>query len=279
MEQLFKIVDKDQTQIRWQSEWIGDFWHNFLFLSKKTSLSSLMNRSFIRARMQREKNISLSEMIYPLLQAYDSVAVESDIEFSGADQRFNLLMGREVQPLFGQQPQNCIIVSLLTGTHGSDKMSKSLNNHININMHPNDMFIKIMGIKDSLMDQYFELLTDIRVSSLDKNNPMLSKKKLAHDIVRQLFGDTKANFAQDNFEIVIQNKEMPKDIITISWMPDTKISQFIKNIQFAKSLSDARRLINQHAVRIDGEYVDSDILIDKRDVLLQVGKHKVARVV
>jgi tyrosyl-tRNA synthetase len=222
MEQFFKVVDKERTEVRWQSEWFGNFsLSDVIRLTSKFTLAQMLAREDFNQRYQNNQPISITEFLYPLLQAYDSVAIQADVEFGGTDQKFNLLVGRELQQMIGQKPQNILMTPLLVGTDGIKKMSKSLGNYIGVAEPGEQMFGKVMSIPDELLYSYFELLIDIDDQELlkigialqDKNvNPMDIKKKLAIQIVTQLHDSQRAAEAEDHFRRVVQQKELPDEI-------------------------------------------------------------------
>ncbi|MDH4068003.1 MAG: tyrosine--tRNA ligase, partial [Dehalococcoidia bacterium] len=210
MEQFFKVVDKDKTELRWQSEWFSPFsLEEVIKLTSKFTVAQLLAREDFNKRYNSGNPISLTEMLYPLLQSYDSVAIKADVEFGGIDQKFNCLVGRELQQSTGQSPQQVFLVPLLIGTDGKQKMSKSLHNHIGIVEPPQEIYGKVMSIPDSLILDYFELVTDVPEEEIAKFkkqlethsvNPMDLKKRLAHEIVRQFHGRQAADQAQEHFQ-------------------------------------------------------------------------------
>ncbi len=222
LKQFFKVVDRDKTKVVWQSEWFGKFGlSDVISLTSKFTVAQILAREDFAKRHAAGRPIALTEFLYPLLQAYDSVMIEADVEFGGTDQKFNCLVGRELQQRAGQPPQQVFLVPLLVGTDGSQKMSKSLGNYIAIDEPPNDMYGKVMSIPDELMMDYFELLTDVPDEELagfrqelatESVNPMELKKRLAREIVREFHGEKPANEAQEHFERVVQRKEMPEEI-------------------------------------------------------------------
>jgi len=219
MNQFFKIVDKKKTEVRWQSEWFGRFTlTDIIKLTSKFTVAQLMAREDFSSRYNAGRPITLTELIYPLLQAYDSTMVEADVEFGGTDQKFNLLIGRELQSMVGQKPQQLFLVPILVGTDGSQKMSKSLGNYIGIAEPPNEIYGKVMSIPDNLITQYFELVTDVPDEELEEFrqalsnetvNPMTLKKRLAGEIVTQLYSDKEAMKAEVRFKKEVQDKELP----------------------------------------------------------------------
>jgi tyrosyl-tRNA synthetase len=224
MQQFFKVVDRGKTELRWQSEWFGEFGlEEVISLTSKFTVAQLLAREDFGKRYASERPIAVTELLYPLLQAYDSVAIEADVEFGGIDQKFNCLMGRELQQMMGQTPQHVFLMPLLVGTDGQQKMSKSLDNYIAIEDPPNEMYGKVMSIPDHLMIDYFELLTDPDrypddvladfSQQLDTGaNPMGMKKILAAEIVRQFHGQAAAVGARGEFERVFQAGAVPEDI-------------------------------------------------------------------
>ena len=293
MEQFFKVVDKEKTEVRWQSEWFGKFTlSDIIQLTSRFTIAQLMARDDFSTRYNAGRPISMVELLYPLLQAYDSVAVEADVEFGGTDQKFNLLVGRELQSMMGQHPQQLFLVPLLVGTDGSQKMSKSLGNYIGVAEPPEEIYGKVMSIHDSLIMDYFELLTDVsdeRLAdyelALERNevNPMELKKRLAKEIIVQLYDDGAANSAEAHFRRVIPNKELPDDIPEYEFprMDNTiyDLRYILVETGMAKSRSDAGRLISQGAVSIDGEKVTSDRLLISSGSIIKVGKRRFARVI
>lgn len=222
MDQFFKVVDKDKTELRWQSEWFSQFTlDEVIKLTSKFTVAQLLAREDFNKRYGSGNPISLAEMLYPLLQGYDSVAIKADVEFGGIDQKFNCLVGRELQQGTGQPPQQVFLVPLLIGTDGHQKMSKSLNNHIGIAEPPREIYGKVMSIPDLLILDYFELVTDVpeeEIAEFKKQlkthsiNPMNLKKRLAHEIVRQFHGKQAADKAEKHFTQVFQKREMPEEI-------------------------------------------------------------------
>ncbi len=222
MQQFFKVVDKGKTEIRWQSEWFDKFdLGDVIRLASKFTVAQFLARDDFSKRYNEGRPIALTELLYPLLQAYDSVAIQADVEFGGTDQKFNFLVGRELQAMMGQHPQQCFMVPLLVGTDGSQKMSKSLGNYIGVDEPPDDIYGKTMSIPDELILPYFELVTDVPGEELaefkkqledDKVNPMTLKKRLAREIVTQLYSEREAKEAEDNFTKIVQKKEAPEEI-------------------------------------------------------------------
>ena len=222
MKQFFKVVDKKKTEVRWQSEWFGKFTlTDIIQLTSKFTIAQLMAREDFSNRHNAGRPIALTELLYPLLQAYDSVVIQADVEFGGNDQKFNLLVGRELQTMKGQPPQQCFLTPLLIGTDGSQKMSKSLGNYIGITEPPNEIYGKVMSIPDTLILHYFELVTDIPDEELEEfrqelsretTNPMTLKKRLAREIVTQLYDQKVAIEAEERFTKEVQQGETPEEM-------------------------------------------------------------------
>ncbi|MBA7610551.1 Tyrosine--tRNA ligase [subsurface metagenome] len=301
MQQFFKIVDKQKTEIRWQSEWFDKFTlSDIIQLTSKFTVAQFLARDDFSARYKAEKPIALTELLYPLLQAYDSVAIEADVEFGGTDQKFNFLVGRELQSMMGQRPQQCFMVPLLVGTDGSQKMSKSLGNCIGVTEPPEQIYGKVMSVPDSLVLTYFELLTDVPDQELGefreglekaKLNPMMLKKRLAREIITQLYDRKAATEAEAHFEKTVQQKEMPDEIAEYR-LPRKKIaaavplgqidmSRVLVAIDMVESRSEAYRLIRQKAVKIDGKQIDHPIIRPPKSgsMIIQAGKRRFAKVI
>jgi len=283
MQQFFKVVDKEKTEIRWQSEWFGRFdLSDIIQLTSKFTVAQFLARDDFSARYKAEKPIAITELLYPLLQAYDSVAIEADVEFGGTDQKFNFLVGRELQSMMGQRPQQCFMVPLLVGTDGSHKMSKSLGNYIGVAEAPEQIYGKVMSVPDDLVLNYFELLTDVPDKELgefkaglekQKVNPMELKKRLAREIITQLYDPKSATEAEGYFERTVQNKEMP-DEIALGTKSGKSLQDYLAENRLAKSKSEARRLIDQGAVYINDERVkDANYTVQKDDII-RVGKRR-----
>ena len=283
MQQFFTIVDKEKTEIRWQSEWFGKFTlSDIIQLTSKFTVAQFLARDDFNARYKAEKPIALTELLYPLLQAYDSVAIEADVEFGGTDQKFNFLVGRELQSMMGQRPQQCFMVPMLVGTDGSQKMSKSLGNYIGVAESPEQIYGKVMSVPDDLVLNYFELLTNVPdkelgefKAGLEKQelNPMLLKKRLAREIIAQLYDQKAATEAETHFEKTVQKKEKPEEI-ALGTKSGKGLQDYLTENRLAKSKSEARRLIDQGAVYINDERVkDANYTVQKDDII-RVGKRR-----
>ncbi len=283
MQQFFKVVDKKKTEIRWQSEWFGKFdLSDVIKLTSKFTVAQFLAREDFSARYKAEKPIAITELLYPLLQAYDSVAIKADVEFGGTDQKFNFLVGRELQSMMGQPPQQCFMVPLLVGTDGSQKMSKSLGNYIGVTESPEQIYGKVMSVPDSLIINYFELLTDVPDAELKEfkkgldnatTNPMTLKKRLAREIITQLYDPKAAAGAEEHFERTVQRREKPEEI-ALGTKSGKSLQDYLVENQLAKSKSEARRLIDQGGVYINDERAKDVNYTVKKDDIIRVGKRR-----
>ena len=307
LRQFFKVVDKDRTQVVWQSEWFGKFsLEDVIKLTGKFTVAQFLERDDFAKRFREHRPIAITELLYPLLQAYDSVAIQSDVEFGGTDQRFNLLVGRELQEMEGQRPQQCFLMPILVGTDGAQKMSKSLGNYVGVEELPRDMYGKIMSLPDELIKSYFEYLTDMPDQDLaalardlenDAVNPMDFKKQLAREITAQFHDQAAADEAQADFERVVQRRALPQEIpdfnepsLTAAYQNENRrLSNIIVEAGLAPSVTEAKRLINQGAVQaIDEANGDSRTLerdehssrLDlQHSTVLKVGRRRFVRLV
>ena len=268
LRQFFKVVDKDRTQVEWQSEWFGKFGlADVLRLTGKFTVAQFLQRDDFAKRFQEQRPIAITELLYPLLQAYDSVKIQADVEFGGTDQMFNLLVGRELQQMEGQRPQQVFLMPILVGTDGVQKMSKSLDNYVGVEEPPNDMYGKLMSLPDELIVPYFEYLTDApqeELTSFSSDlasgsiNPMDMKKRLAREITTQFHESAAADAAQENFERVVQRRDLPEEIpefaepsLDISFDGESRrLSNIIVDAGLATSAAEAKRLISQGAVQL-----------------------------
>ena len=262
MRQFFKVVDRDRTQVEWQSQWFGDFTlANVIELTSRFTVAQFLERDDFARRFADHQPIAITELLYPLLQAYDSVAIEADVEFGGTDQMFNLLVGRELQEMMGQTPQQCFLMPILVGTDGVQKMSKSLGNYIALEESPQEMYGKVMSLPDSLILQYYEYLTDVPNADLaamgqamesDSANPMDFKKGLARSITATFHDTAAASGAETQFEQVVQRRDLPDDIpeCRLADVAELSINQLLVRTELVASASEARRLVGQGAVEI-----------------------------
>jgi tyrosyl-tRNA synthetase len=291
-EQIFKILDPQKTTIEFNHTWMEEMDAvSMIGLAAKYTVARMLERDDFKQRYQKQQPISIHEFLYPLIQGYDSVALKADVELGGTDQRFNLLMGRELQREYGQAPQVVLTMPLLEGTDGVHKMSKSLGNYIGINEAPEEMFGKIMSISDELMWRYYELLSDKNLTEIqtiraqvenETVHPMEAKKSLAAELVARFRGDEAARSAQEYFETRYQKKSVPKEIKKQFSAPDPVwICELIADrLGFAKSRGEARRLIAQGAVKVDGKVVtDVNFQFQRREhEIIEVGKNRIAQV-
>ena len=295
LDQFFKIVDRDRTEIRLQSEWFGPFsLANVIELTSKFTVAQILARDDFAKRFNENQPIAITELLYPLLQAYDSVAIKSDVEFGGSDQRFNLLVGRELQQSEGMKPQQCFIMPLLPGTDGVQKMSKSLGNYIGIDEPANEIFGKVMSIPDSMIGHYYEWLTDVptkEVSEIkqslenDSADAMDLKKRVAKLLVSEYHDTDSAEIAQTFFEKTIQGNELPDDIQEYNLQTDLsqkglRLSNILTNSGITSSTGEARRLIEQGAIKLDNETVTSNL--DSNQLtkgVLRIGRRRYLRLI
>ncbi len=290
-EQVFKILDPEKTVIEFNSRWMERLGAGGLLeLSGKYTVARMLERDDFRKRYHAQEAIGIHEFMYPLIQGYDSVVLEADVELGGTDQKFNLLVGRELQREAGMEPQVVCMMPLLEGTDGVQKMSKSLGNHIGIASAPEEMYGRAMSISDELMWRYLELLSNRPLDDVSREkaevgagslHPMAIKKSLAAEIVARFHGPDAARTAADYFETRHQRKDIPREIRK-GFSPPGKIwvCQLLLDLEFARSKSDARRLVAQRAVRVDGAVIDDPNFEFRRDRhrVVEVGKNRIAQV-
>ena len=324
MRQFFKVVDRERTQTVWQSEWFGQFTlANVFDLTRRFTVNQFLARDDFKKRFSAQRPIAIMELLYPLLQAYDSVQVRSDVEFGGSDQRFNLLVGRELQGMMGQRPQQCFIMPILVGTDGVQKMSKSLGNYIGLEDPPGEMYGKVMSVPDALIMSYFDLLTDVpdeelaemrRALQSESVNPMELKKRLAREIVSQFHGAQAALQAENAFEREVQRGEVPEETIQLvsidalfqrfeeaerrseedkiigeEWEGATAgvgthghyfpIIPILVGEKLVKSSNEAKRLLAQGAIEVDGNTLTTATVQLHVGSLIRVGKRRFVRIV
>lgn len=290
-EQVFKILDPEKTEIRFNSEWMSKMGaDDVVRLAAKCTVARMLERDDFHKRYTEGRSIAIHEFLYPLTQAYDSVALEADIELGGTDQKFNLLMGRDIQREYAQTPQAILTMPILEGLDGVKKMSKSLGNYIGIFDAPNEMFGKLMSISDDLMWRYFELLSFRSIAEIDGlkqavadgKNPRDVKFELAHEIVARFHDKAAADAAQQAFIDRFAKKEIPDDLQEVELVADGEmpIANVLKEAGLVASSSEGLRMIKQGAVKVDGEKVDSkELTLGKGFVgILAVGKRRIARV-
>jgi len=273
--QVFKILDEKLTEVRYNSEWLDKLGYvGIIGLSAKVTLSQMLDRKDFLTRFRAEQDISLHELLYPLAQGYDSVALECDVELGGTDQKFNLLMGRELQRHYGQKPQIVLMTPILEGTDGVQKMSKSLNNAIGINEPPSEMYGKLMSINDELMWKYWVFLTDLKLSEIDaikaevtagKLHPMEVKKRLARTITAGFHSEAAAVSADENWAKMFQQKETAEDLeeVTVAFVDvagpapkQIRLPKLLVQMGLASSGAEANRKIAEKAVKLDGEVAE-----------------------
>ncbi|HER25387.1 MAG TPA: tyrosine--tRNA ligase [Candidatus Atribacteria bacterium] len=288
--QVFKILNPEKTKVVFNSHWLGKLsFSEVLKVCSKYTVARMLERDDFSNRYKEGKPIGIHEFMYPLMQGYDSVAMQADIELGGTDQKFNLLVGRDIQREFNQEPQIIITLPLLEGTDGVEKMSKSLNNYIGIDETPQEMYGKVMSVPDNLMIRYFELVTDVSLDEIDKikkalenNNrhPRDVKKVLAREIVKLYHGQSSAIMAEEEFEKVFKDKLYPEDIKTLTLKKNNLkegkiwIIKLIVLSGVVNSKSEARRLIEQGGVKINGQKINDphlDLIIEE-GMILKIGR-------
>jgi tyrosyl-tRNA synthetase len=291
-QQIFKILDPEKTTVAFNSHWMNTMSSSELIrLASRQTVARMLERDDFSKRYKSGQSIAIHEFLYPLIQGYDSVALEADVELGGTDQKFNLLMGRQLQESFGQPPQVVITVPLLEGLDGVSKMSKSLGNYIGVDDPPDEMFGKIMSISDELMWRYFELLSfrpdeDIKRFKVEiggGKNPRDIKFELAIEIVNRFHQPSDGIKARDNFIQRFQKGALPEDIPEISITVSEEglpIANTLKQAGLVQSTSDAYRMLKQGAVKVDGERVQDRAMrfTPSMELVIQVGKRRVARV-
>nr|WP_260839313.1 tyrosine--tRNA ligase [Methylomonas koyamae] len=289
--QVFKILDPEKTEVKFNSAWMGVMTSAELIqLAAKHTVARMLERDDFSKRYKGGQPIAIHEFLYPLIQGYDSVVMKADVELGGTDQKFNLLVGRQLQEIYGQKPQIVLTMPILEGLDGVQKMSKSLNNYIGIADAADDMFGKIMSISDELMWRYFKLLSfrpmleieGWRQACENGDNPRNYKVALAQEIVERFHGFAAAKSALENFEARFQRGAIPEDLAEIEMDAGSEgvpIANLLKNAGLVESTSEALRLIKQGAVKIDGEKVeDAKKVIGAGSHVYQVGKRKFAKV-
>jgi len=293
--QIFKLLDREKTEIRFNSEWMDKIGSDgFIRLASHVTVKQILERDDFAKRLSEERPISLHELLYPLTQAYDSVALEADVELGGTDQKFNLLLGRGLQKEYGQESQIAVITPLLEGTDGVQKMSKSLGNYIGINEPPQEIFGKVMSVSDDLMWRYYELLTDLTLPQIEQlknaasngeKNPRDLKVDLAKRIVTDFHSQADADSAEDHFNRVFRLKQVPQEIEQRSVsFGSWELKQLLVELGLATSKNEARGLIEQGGVYLDGRRVEArvnttlQIMPDRPGYDIKVGKRRFVHV-
>lgn len=294
-EQIFKIIDKNKTTVRFNSEWLGEMnFRDVIELCAKCTVARILERDDFKNRFENKQSISVHEFFYPLMQAYDSVAIKADIELGGTDQVFNVLMGRNIQKDYGQSPQITLFMPLLEGIDGVEKMSKSLGNYIGVNEDANTMYTKVMKIPDNMIIKYYELCTDVHPDEIAKikqrflngENPRDIKMELAKEITTLYHSKEEAEKAEENFKTAFQKQEAPENTkeIIIERNTDNLGNSLLDGIMTTgeyKSKGELRRLFEQGAVKINGEKITDIKTITKLEsgTILQIGKGKFYKLV
>ena len=279
-EQAFKVLDKTKTELRFNSEWLEPMMREGLLdILKRHTVQQVLSREDFKTRIAAGSPLTLLEIMYPILQGYDSVAIKSDVELGGNDQLLNLLMGRKMQADAGQEAQIALTVPLLVGLDGEKKMSKSYGNSIGLNEAPNDMFGKAMRVSDELMISYYELLTDADLAAVKAEHPMKAKKALARLLVARFHGEAAGTEAQNYFEKTFSKRELPTDLRVERVPAGLTPSEIVLRAGGAKSRSEARRLIMQGGVQIDGVKLMDDAAISAPpSFILKMGKHQFVKI-
>ncbi len=292
-EQIFKILDPAKTKVMFNSEWLSKLSsHDFIRLASQLTVARMLEREDFRERYENQRPISIHEFLYPLIQGYDSVAMQADVELGGTDQLFNVLMGRDLQRTWGQEPQVVITMPLLEGLDGVNKMSKSLGNYIGITDSADDIYGKVLSISDELMFRYYDLLSDLSADDITafksgiQNgtiHPKDVKMKLARELTARFYGQDEAARAEENFERVFKKHDLPEDIPVVEvsceertiWLP-----RLLTLSGMVSGTGEGRRMISQNAVSVNGEKVDDvecQISVGE-ELLLRVGKRKFCKV-
>jgi tyrosyl-tRNA synthetase len=292
-EQIFRILDPERTLVLFNSTWMGGMRAaDLVQLAAKHTVARMLERDDFSKRFKSGHSIAIHELLYPLIQGYDSVVLKADIELGGTDQKFNLLVGRQLQEAYGQEPQVVLTLPILEGLDGVQKMSKSLGNYIGITERPSEMFGKVMSISDELMWRYFELLSFRPESEIESwrravktgKNPRDVKFELAQELVTRFHGESAARRAKDDFIAHFQKGEIPQDVRRLELLPHEDgalpIANLLKEADLVKSTSEALRMISQGAVRVDGERIQDRTLTFRSGTthVFQVGKRRFARV-
>lgn len=279
--QVFKILNPKKTKVVFNSAWLGKLdAQEILELSTRCTVAQMLARADFKKRFELGKEISILEFIYPLLQGYDSVYLKADVELGGSDQKFNLLMGRQLQESFNHESQVIIMTPLLEGTDGILKMSKSLGNYIGINESPYEIFGKIMSINDQLMLRYYELLTEIDLNSVQTLHPREAKAKLAEEIIGQLYSKKEAQKARGEFERIFSQKQAPNDVLEYKFddRQNTQLADMLVNMKLAGSKNEVRRLLKQGAITHDDHKIEGENW-RLTEGILKIGKRRFLKLI
>ncbi|HED36204.1 MAG TPA: tyrosine--tRNA ligase [Gammaproteobacteria bacterium] len=290
-QQVFKILDRDKTKIVFNSEWMGQMGAaEMIKLAGKQTVARMLERDDFKKRYKNEQSISIHEFLYPLVQGYDSVAMQADVELGGTDQKFNLLMGRELQKHYGQDPQTIIMMPLLEGLDGVNKMSKSLNNYIGITDAPGEMFSKIVSMPDTLIWRYFELLSfrsmdeiaQLKQAMENGRNPKDIKIELAKELIARFHGEEAASNADKSAGNLIKEGEVPEGTpeldFDLNGQSDIPVSAIINKTGLAQNAAQAKDMLTNGRVKVDWEVVDVKTRLSAGVYIIQAGKKKIARV-
>jgi tyrosyl-tRNA synthetase len=293
-EQFFKVIDEDKTEVHRNGEWFGQMsFQQIMHLASNFTVARILERDDFSNRFKEQSPISIHELFYPLMQAYDSVMIKADVEIGATEQKFNLLTGRQIQELYGQKPQVILTMPVLAGTDGQQRMSKSTGNYIGVAEPPGEIFGKIMSIPDEQIYNYFELVTDLGADELARikselgqksTNPMVFKKRLGKEIVRMYHSQKEAQQACDEFERVFSKKELPEEIPEKHLQHDEAeiwIARYLVDAGCAKSTSEVRRLIKQGGLYLDNQRVDDENLkiTVEGERLVRLGKRRFFKVI
>ncbi len=279
--QVFKILDRDKTEVLFNNDWLGKLSAaDLIKLATLGNVARMLERDDFEKRYKSEVSISINEFLYPLVQAYDSAEIKADVEFGGTDQKFNILLGRDVQRHYNQEPQIAILLPILEGLDGVRKMSKSLDNYIAVEDNAQDIFGKVMSVSDDLMWRYYELITyrsDKEINELKAGHPMDAKKALAYELTAWLQGEEDAGKAKEDFDTKFSNREFPEDARVVELLADedrTVLDLVVESSASLKSRGEAKRLIIQGGLNIDGEkYTDINQHPPQNEILqLKIGK-------
>ena len=293
-QQVFKILDKDKTRIEFNSEWLGKLnAYDFVRLAAKANVARMLERDDFSKRYKEGSSISLHEFIYPLIMAYDSVALKADVELGGNDQKFNLLMGRELMRHYEMEPQVCLTVPLLEGLDGVQKMSKSYDNYVGVYESPDQMYGKLMSLPDNMMRRYFDLLSSLSLSELEakfkeydagKIHPRDLKSQFACEIVARYHNEADAEAAKDKFRNVFAKKQLPDDLPETEFSWDGKeiwLPKLLVDLKFVGSTSEGKRMVKQGAVKLDEQKASGEQFLppNGKSFIIQCGKRKFSRVI
>ena len=289
-EQIFKVLDREKTTVYFNSEWLQNMnLADVLNLAGKYTVARMLERDDFSKRYKEGLPIGIHEFMYPLMQGYDSVALNCDVEMGGTDQTFNLLVGRNLQKEYGQEPQVALTMPILEGTDGVQKMSKSLGNYIGVNEDPHEIFGKTMSITDNLICRYFQLITQVPMDKINdiksrmengSMNPRDAKVKLAKEIITIFYNIEEAEKAEERFKLVFSQRDIPQDIPEVQidsdeiWLP-----KFLLENGMVQSTSDGKRMIRQDAIKVNGQKIEDENLTIRDGMVIQVGKRKFIKII